>query len=703
MNERKDAVEETIMDSQIDESAEAAGLEASEQKVHADRIAGEINKLKDELAGTFKESVKGENVNLSIFYGDVHAPIGMGGDMHFGQDKRASASNAIPVSDTDCEWIRGVYVPFPLHSEAKERLLKHRVLFLYGDKFSGKYTAAVSLLLEAANRPLQLYPTLTAEQLDGEPFEGRTGYVLDGMLEETLRALDEARMKRIMYRLEQSDSYLVVTVHHSHAMKEDLHGYCICCEMPANRRELLSRHAACRLKPSQSMWVDEKVEDGEFDELLRTDLSPRDYVELIGMLPNVIAGTCTMQDLYASLRPVSDRRVNGWFDGHQLPEDYPAIMFFIALAVFEEESQSEIVAAQNRLFAAVMGGLEGAFHAGNFLPELERLIHEMHARVERTTRMSEYGSVPVDIIRFVNEHDREAVLTCAWNRLFTFRPKVLEWLEGYIDHKSATVRRKAAEAIGRFGRLDFHYVKENILQSLAKHSDQKRRLFAVQILMEIAEDEQQLTYIGSLLHAWASNKTNLPLRWTSAVAYGTPIGVNLGFQPFSDLYALAHTMSQPLVSVVYNGLEYLFRFGTDQLAYSVTVLELFEHWHDHADDHEEKAIVLMLLLQLLVGGEHEHVHALLGDKFVRTGLLPRLLLKGLYNGHTRKSVSSLLTLWVEGVHEGRVSLKRFEHLLHPMIAMEESTVAAQDIVYLLRSLSRGSMSETADQLYQAIM
>src|SRR5512139_2184438 len=150
--------------------------------------------------------------------------------------------------------------------------------------------------------------------------------------------------------------------------------------------------------------------------------------------------------------------------------------------------------------------------------ELLKLANLTKITGERNT---EHGKIPIQIIDFREEGQREKIIRMLADHYSEILWKTLPYLRELGRHPRAEIRWRAAESVGELMSHDFIRVKEEVLIPWAMHWSPIVNANVGLALEVVVKDERYASNVKSLLKHWVT-VSNADLNWT-ALASSVPL------------------------------------------------------------------------------------------------------------------------------------------------------------------------------------
>jgi len=522
---------------------------------------GQIRRILEELA---------EDQSAALVYIDRRSSVTFSRDAHIKGDvvggdqrKHGAIAGAVAASEVIAGYVaeneigkaRSVYVPPSCHDRALATLAEHHLVILVGPARWGKWTAALWLLQDAGAVPIaEVGPDVADDQLLGMDIDEGVGYVADTLPIETIRALGTRGLGRLAARLQSAGSHMVITATRRDSLAaSDPALHVVSWDALPDPVRVLETRIGSREDEALQGVMREHLEHQEVLRLLQGQLVPSEADHLAELLFHVAQGEIELEEGLSRFRLRTKALLENWFRANHQPDQQA---FMIATAVFNGSEFDTIAEASEQLSLrikklhgeAVPGPAKGP-------PKPRSLrLEEIHARIMESSKTTEFGSCPIELVLLNNPADQPCVLRYVWEELDWLRAPLLEWLDSLCGLPNAMDRAKVAAAVGELCRLDFARIVPRAVRSWADHADPRIRAAAALALGIPAWDSSHAPRVMRLLHHWASLDSNWRLSWTAVVAYGGLAGQRFPSVALRELLRLAGGSDARLRSAAVSGL-----------------------------------------------------------------------------------------------------------------------------------------------------
>lgn len=594
----------------------------------------------DESIEILIESLKHRD-NLEQNQGEISSHFGKSAQSVKGIRTSSAKSIVYEIQPFEIEKTSTVYVPFQHFNDALEKLQKERVLLLYSQDHSGKYSTSITLLKKSnVKRLYQILPTISEKELLHLPFENDAGYIIDNLSPESLKSITSFTIKKLTEKLNDLNTYLILTI--NERAIGDYGEYVVKHNPPIEIDKMLENHFVYFTGSDKKKdEFNELIGEINLIETIKKDFLPRDSELLTKKLIDVFDNKLTKDEFIDSLKQNVEKRVNDWFEVEREMEQYALIC---TLAIFNESRYSliESLFLQLKELFELEGNEEedkgkSLFHNKSLEKRLDAIGAELYTDFVNTN----IGMVEDKFVRFKTKEDASAILRYIWVNYADIKILLLSWFERLIEQNNKGINRKINQALVEIFKEDPLTVME-IISDWANDRKIDRRLHAVDMLIELSAFKENIGFINKLLSHWSSLSNNDRLQWTAAAAYGTSLGIL--FYP-NSLIALASMLKNAggaLGHVIFDSMESLFLYGKNDPDFYLAIPYLFDIWLEEIENQNEKLALLNLFFALLANIDRHSTEILLTDEECKKEILPRWIAEGLANYKTREFSSHIM-------------------------------------------------------------
>ncbi|MFF8725573.1 hypothetical protein ACF073_03640 [Streptomyces sp. NPDC015171] len=418
------------------------------------------------------------------------------------------------------------------------RLRRDHVLVLSGARFTGRRTAALTLLHRLGLSSVRVLdrdtsPGALAEQVTADDEDRPRGYVLCDLATRRDRPLREPHLLAARDRL-GAHGYLIVTVDPA-AVWEDV-PFAAAWRPPA-AADVLAAHLRTRTDAETTAKLLGLPDVSAF---LGRGHQLREVAAFARLLARHAAGTAGADDVAQFSLLSLESQVQQWFE-----EDESAIhlrdkAFLVALAAFDGGPYALTAEVSDLLYRF----LQETWNR-SLVPEVP--VFGTHigkrlqlARAERyeEDEHTEWGPVPQQKARFVDERVSYVLLREVWTGHPSARPALIAWLRRLADDGRPLVRTRAASTVAVLARTDLPSAMALVIEPWGISKRFRHRLVAVNALT--LAHLVGTPHIPRILDSWCEGD-DPRLRWVAVRAYGL-IGPERPRQALAALRGAAHRL-----------------------------------------------------------------------------------------------------------------------------------------------------------------
>jgi hypothetical protein len=461
----------------------------------------------------------------TFVYGDV---VGQDKEMRWSatggpSDQPSDGVLTARVDQARLRKVRFVYLTPKPYEEARRRLDQHHLAILFGRPGCGKFASALNLLSHSeTDRIDEVEPAVEVTHLLRFHFEDDRRYVVDGLCLDSARRLNPVLVSRLSERLQEKNTYLVLTVNRGPGVQLDgLDRFVVGWLDVPDREGLLRRHLEWQLDGSDLAADLERVIDAqEVRQLISMERTPGEIDRFAAVLQLAVRGELSVADAVARFELEAEREVAAWLQAHHNLPDYS---FLLAASVLDGLSYPAVADAAGRL--------ESCLSALRRMPEepsivslvlansRARRLEEVGARLVPGLESTDYGEVEVERLVLNNPIWRFAVLRHVWDEHDLARNAVVRWFQELGDHHNVNVRDQVAAVVGKLSEHDFDHLLGKVLTRWAASDSLDMRMSAAWSLCIAASNDAITPRVRSLLQNWIEDG-NDGLKWTAAATYG---------------------------------------------------------------------------------------------------------------------------------------------------------------------------------------
>ncbi|MEU6664640.1 hypothetical protein, partial [Streptomyces sp. NPDC046727] len=418
-----------------------------------------------------------------------------------------------------------------------DRLRRDHVLVLSGARFTGRRTAALMLLHRLGLSSVRTLdrdtgPNALAEQVTVDEDRSR-GYVLCDLATRRDRPLRETHLLAARDRLGEH-GYLIVTVDPT-AVLEDVPF--VAAWQPPAAADVLAAQLHTRTDAETTAKL---LELPDVTAFLGRSHQLREVAAFARILSRYAAGE-EGADAVAQFSLVSlESQVQEWFEEDEASIHLRDKAFLVALAAFDGAPYALTAEVSDLLYRF----LQETWNR-SLVPEVP--VFGTHigkrlqlARAERyeEDEHTEWGPVPQQKARFVDERVSYVLLREVWTGHPSARPALIGWLRRLADDGRPLVRTRAASTVAVLARTDLPSAMALVIEPWGTSKRFRHRLTAVNALT--LAHLVGTPYVPRILDGWCAGD-DPRLRWVAVRAYGL-IGPERPEQALAALRGAAHRL-----------------------------------------------------------------------------------------------------------------------------------------------------------------
>jgi hypothetical protein len=481
------------------------------------------------------------------------------GDVIVGGGPRAPKSGS--VREDYLVRIRSRYAAAPGYERMYTALAERRLLVLYGQPGTGRFTTALILLDElAAGKISRFDDEVDVESLATADFdaEGR-GYVIE-LTGGAGAALTDAKLDKLRDLLGER-CYCVVTTELDDFNSVD--GYAIEYNAP-DHDIVLRRHIAAEVRTDDRTDLEERLNELATTPRVAKALGPAprpvETAEMARLLAEHGQGRMGMDEVETQANQLVQRQAVEWFyslgrirSRDKLKEALGLAAFRIALAVFNNSPYNIVARAGVDLAGAFSKAIAKPDTSKPDKPDEKRSLSDKPksdepkpdvsppslfsddqtrrlpvSRAEIVDGWLAFGQVrlPVGLAKYRDDRFPVVLLSYVWQHHHNLRAAMVTWLKRLSKDNRPTIWVRAAQATGLLCSLDFHFTYPEMIESAASTDDPttwQPNWFAAVALDQTARDERMTIAIVDRLKYWRRNGS-IAQKWTAAATLGYDLG-----------------------------------------------------------------------------------------------------------------------------------------------------------------------------------
>lgn len=600
-------------------------------------------------------------------------------DINIHVNSSPQASSLGPVPADSLADLRAFYVRFPNYDKARQVLMTRHVLVLRGEEDSGRRTSALALLtVLVGDDILDLGQDFELGSLTNDDRDERCGYLLHSLSASVVGKLTQPRLNFLERALERSDSFLVITVPvRSETQYRDLERYLV-DHAVVDPHHVIHNHLRWQCPESLNL-LDEWLADSRLAEQVKVAEKPRAVAKLAAKLAEAVTAGTTLDEFLDWARGGAQIEAQRLLSGtDQLDPDLrpteqlQRCAFLVAIAVFNGAPYLPVAAAAESLAQLLTNVAypRGAPDRHIFTLRRDNCLTWLQGTVERRQRGNRWGEQNTEHIRLRNPDLPSALLNELWHEYDVARTPILHWLHGLTNSRSAELRVRAAQAVGKLATDDFEYVYQEVIFPWAGSRWPRQRNAAAWALEVAAVTGDAGDRVRRLLGDWCrTGSRNRKL--TAVTAYGTKIGADKPVEALRSLRLLARSEDPEMTRIACNSVVDLFDGGqSDQ------VLDTLQSCLDSGEETTRRFAnaSFVQIAYLLDNNGRPALLPMCGYDHPRVGLLVELWRHALEDNHAKADGWEALWRWCHDADQYPDLLAPLQHLIHTLESTEnEST------------------------------
>lgn len=463
-----------------------------------------------------------------------------------------------PVDTELLEQLEGTFVPPRSFREMRSSLETQPLVFLRAARGWGRTAAALRALDETCTGGVhKLNPDARLRSLEID-FIPQTGYLLESLEVEETRTLRAFHFDVLRRTLSDRGCRMIVVLDSRAEVPDDVSHFLVEGGEPADAMELVRKHLRWHLPDRPDDILADEEMAHVVSTLAQNHASARDLALLARQLADVNIGRIELADVIERHSAVADERFRQWFDEELHAETRS---FAIALAVFNG-MPSHLVSKAGRTLARLIADEEQPNENGYSWPVFSArraaMLDEVKAELYQSTEDTEYGRIPVQSVRFIDDHYPRRVLEYVWQEYHASHPVLREWLREFASTGDLEVGTRAGVAVGLLSTFEFELVRRLVIEPWADSGEWHLRFAAIGALQFPSLQPEFTPLIARMLAAWLRRDQPLPRRETAAVALGSTVGQIMPNRALELLRRAARSTSTSLEAAVCHGMLQLF-------------------------------------------------------------------------------------------------------------------------------------------------
>jgi hypothetical protein len=508
-----------------------------------------------------RDSFRGSRVQADRVYGGSHYEFVLSTT---GSPGRPAAA---PVSAEEKSQAGHAFVRPPGFASLQQDAAARRLTLLRGAPGTGKAALALALVLSNnAERPVfWLDPATDLSQLQGDDLSKGSAYLFEDLTESGARALAAFQLRRLEQELTRRDCVLIITAASGITLADQAMTRAVIeLRDSADPCEVARAHLAWRIGPALGERAQRLLARPEIEALITQKCGSGQGLATAAQLGRMLAEAGGPEESVA--QQVTGRMAlreadafGDWFDG--LP-DLDTQCLGLAIAVFGGEAYETVAALASLLQERLQlpESPENPEHprSAPLTATRRTRLRLLHATLTPGRVSTRHGGAPPGLeVRFREPGFPARVLMYVWDEFDAARTELTDWLHACARHDLATVRVRAAVAVGVLAARSFDVMRSQVIAPwAAERNYQFREAAALALHAAIDADRRLSESIRNLVRAWTLESQGPQLRASAARAWRTVTDED-GSAP-ELLYSLADTDSAPVVNAICDSVaEYL--------------------------------------------------------------------------------------------------------------------------------------------------
>ncbi|MEQ4305128.1 hypothetical protein ABNF97_27735 [Plantactinospora sp. B6F1] len=418
-----------------------------------------------------------------------------------------------------------------------------RLVIIQAPRGRGKSAAAMRLCAEAGIFQFLAYkPTVLPEEI-ARTVKADTAHLVEEMTPAVAQALTAASLTDLESKLDPR-SRVVITVSDEITFRDPgVHQFVVTLGPAPAHREVLRARLTYLVGASRcAQALDHSDVTKLFAEEITAD-SPCDRVAALAWHLHESWGTGgpDVEAVRARMRRSMEREVEGWF--LSLPTtSLKALAISLALL---DGLPYQTVAATAESLAKLLEVPSVTSTAGpdKFGESRTARINAIRAGLTWEDVPSRLGTVPAQVIRFLNSDYPPIVLRLVSDEYDDVRDNLLEWLRDLAGHPDDAVRIRAAAGVGVLAERAFEHILRTVIRPWARSRSERRRELAAYALQDPGNRPELQHQVLALVDEWAAPSAPWQLQAAAARAYGAALGGDFPDRALDRLNRLAVTGS----------------------------------------------------------------------------------------------------------------------------------------------------------------
>ena len=434
-----------------------------------------------------------------------------------------------PMAPWEKEEAEKAFVMTDGHRQLLQEVSGRHVVLIRGTRGSGKYALARKLVMQVGPSAVYCFgPATHVSALRGEDFGEDAGYLLEDLADTAAQALTAFEVQRLEQVLRGLSSVLVITIPADTAVADPALAKLI-SEMqgPVEPTQVARCHLLWRAGPDGRARTERLLARTDVAELIMKECGTgRDLSRAVQIAHMITQAVVADEDVAAR---VAERLAMGeeaafehWFEGIG---DLETQCLAIAVAVFGGEPYDTVASLarrlQDQLQLSESVDKPERSRSAPILATRRRRLERLHATLVPATVATRHGGAPPGlIVRFLDSATPVRMLDYVWDELDEIRGELTVWLRSCARHELATIRVRAAVAVGMLTARSFDAMRASVILPWVAARDSNLRDAAAVALNNAAQEEPKLApAVRNLVLAWSAEDERPSLRAGAARAW----------------------------------------------------------------------------------------------------------------------------------------------------------------------------------------
>ena len=406
------------------------------------------------------------------------------------------------------------------------------IVFVRGAQGSGKYALARYLLVQSdtSRQLFRVDPATDWSLIEDKDLEKGAGYVVEDVTAAGIQTMSAFQFQRVGQDLAGRGATLFIPVPAGTATADPVvAGGIIDFQRTVDPEQVAHRYLAWRSGSAGRARATRLLQRPEIAGLI-TELcgSGTRFARAAEIGCMLADATAPEKDVAAEVAGrVALMEVGAFEDWFEGLDDLDTQCLAIAVAVFGGEPYDTVaaLAAQLQQRIQLPESPDNPDHrrSAPVMATRRRRLERLHATLQPSQVATRHGGAPPGlVVRYKDAGIPARVVNYAWDELDGIRAELMAWLRHCAVHELATVRVRAAVAVGVLATRSFDMLRADVLYSWASQRNQwLHDAAAIALDTAAEEDPGLLAAVRNLVTAWASEGERPSLRASSARAWRT--------------------------------------------------------------------------------------------------------------------------------------------------------------------------------------